>query len=1443
MIITSNYIAYHVHSDLSLLDSVTDYKDYIDYAVELGQTAISISEHGKPLNWVSKKKYCDEKGIKYIHSVEIYITENLIPKTRDNFHTILIARNYEGLKEINAIVSKSTDEDHFYYTNRISIDEFLSLSNNVITTSACLASPLNKLPVNHPKYEALVKRYDYLEIQPHDCIEQIQFNVHLAELAEKYHKPLIAGTDAHSLNEYKAECRRIMLKCKHKSYGDEDSFDLTYKSYDQLVDAFRRQNAIPESLWMSAIDNTNIMAESVEEFDLDLSFKYPILYGSADEDAKRFRELVRKKFKEKVAAGIIPQEQYDGFCSALKEELDVFDKIQMSGFMLSMAELIGWCKENGIPTGFARGSVAGSRAAYVTDIIDVNPERWETVFSRFANADRVEPGDIDTDLIESDRPKIFEYIKNRFGERYVARVASYGTNKDLGTIDDIGRALRFYWNEEHDLKCDDPTTNNPYNLKNIDKIKKEFDVDRDATIKKYPNIFYYFDGIVGTKVSQSVHPAGQVISPITLDDTYGTFDKDGDSCLMLDMEDAHTVGLVKYDFLVLSNIRIIKDTCEYAGIPYPKAHEINWNDEKVWKDMLRSTIGIFQMESAFATQLIKEFKPKSIEEMSLVTACIRPSGASYRDELISRKVHKNPSPIIDELLEKNNGFLCIEENQLVDTDRGLIPIKDLNVGMMAKTSNGYDVISRVVNTGVKKCIEISYMGSSLKCSEDHKILTDYGWKRAGDIKPGDVVAFRIGDDKFGSTDDTNLAKIIGWIIGDGTVSENRSVHFDNTDKDVCTAFKNEIEKRYPDMCCNIKTVKHCSNGEELRRCSVSWRKHKPQTTPIRKELKRIGMYGCNAKTKFVPECVFDMNKNSILSFVGAYCDTDASLVNNANHKSISFCTSSRTLAFDMQNILRKIGVPSNISKENESAWHVCIKNYDKFIDIIYDYSISIRKVFSRNEKQIRYTHSLVHRELIRDCVSDYDTSLKKIYINTGVNLYQKNKYISTSQIEKISRYYNRYDNIEAFINSNLVWSVVDDISECGFANMYDITVDNSHEFVCQGIITHNCYQEDTIKFLQQVCGMSGSEADTIRRAIGKKNEKVINAALPRILNGYCEKSEKPREVAEKEAQEFIQILIDSASYSFGYNHSVAYCLLGYLCAYLRYYYPYEFITSYLNNAATQEDVEKGVELAEAYGISVIAPKFGVSRDCFTFDKDKKIITKGLNSIKYFNSKVGKELYEIAHEKEYTRFTDILYRLKESSIDQRQLDILIKIDFFSDIGNIAELTRIQMMFEQMKRGDVKKIKKEDLGITEEIVSKFATDLNSKGQKLKTYTVTDARGLIEALEDYILSLNLKDISLKIKIANQIDLLGSANISTKKPEDRRKLYIEELTPMSNNGSVWCFRVDTMSVGTGKRSRLTLRTNKFNLTPIKKGDIIHCDECFKNNRGYWELSKYHMI
>lgn len=1028
------------------MDSCTKYQDYVELSVQNGAKALSISEHGKPLNWTEKWDACKKAGLRYIHSVEIYLTESLDEKVRDNYHTVLMARNLDGIRELNALVSKSCDEEHFYYTNRISFDEFLNMSNNIISTSACLASPLNKLPDSHPRYMELAQKYDFLEVQAHNHPEQIEFNKRLLALSKKIGTPLIAGTDTHSSTPYKAECRAVLLSAKHKSYGDEDAFDLTYKTYDELVEMFRVQGALSEEDYMSAIDNTNLLYDMTEEIELDTSIKYPILYGSREADSQKFTETVERKFKEKLEQGIIPEYQRDAFRKAIDEEMRVYKKLEMDGFMLSMSELISWCKEQGMAIGTARGSVGGSRIAYIADIIDLNPETWHTVFSRFCNEDRQEIGDIDIDCVDSDRPAIFKHITGRFGKEKTARVASFGTIQDKGVADEVGRHLSLQWAKAHPNE-----KNNPWSIEAIKKIKKEFAADPEKTKAKYPEIFYYYDGLLDTKISQSVHPAGMVIAPITLADNFGTFDKDDDVCLMLDMENVHDfTGLAKYDFLVLKTVQVIRDACRYLNKPYPKTHEIDWFDTEVWSSMISNPMGVFQFEGAFAFDSLKKFNPQSIFDMSIVTACIRPSGASYRDVLLARQIHKNPSEIIDELLKDNLGYLI--------------------------------------------------------------------------------------------------------------------------------------------------------------------------------------------------------------------------------------------------------------------------------------------------------------------------------------------------------------------------------------------------------------YQEDTIKFLQEICGLSGSEADNIRRAIGRKQKDRLDKAMPDILNGYCNKSPKTRAEAEEEAKEFLQIIEDSASYQFGYNHSIAYCLLGYLCAYLRHYHPLQFITSFLNNAANDEDIRNGTAYANRIGVKITMPKWGLSKSEYFFDTERNIIAKGLTSIKYISAGCAEELYELSHKKKYTRFMDVLLDIeKHTSLDSRQLDILIKIDFFSEFGNQRELFRIAELFDKMfKSGEAKKISKEKVDGTplEPIIKKYSVGVTKSGGEAKSYTLLDIESILREVEDAVKAANLPDLSLILKVKNFEDAMGYIGYVSGNEEDRRKLYVSDIYELhrKKDGKQFGYSIITKSIGSGKDARFTVFNPVFNKEPIQKGDIIYC-KAFERDGQYFRMTAYDKV
>lgn len=1033
----SNYVCYHLHTENSLLDSCTNHKLYTDKAAELGQKAICFSEHGNIYNWIEKKMYANSKGLKYLHGCEVYLTEELFHypeisdewyeahlgcdpeeaqkelaemfedgkyKVRDNYHTILIAKNYEGFKELNLLIDKSTQPDHFYYKPRITFDEFFAISDNIIKISACLASPLSRYPSSEGAdrniYDKLLRKYDYYEIQPHiKSLDQIKYNKMLYEASKQYGKPLIAGTDTHSINKYKAECRSILQKAKKIAYADEDEFDLTYKSYNELVDMFKQQGSLPMDVILEAIENTNKVADMVEDFELDTSFKYPVLY---DNEEEVFKKRINDMYNDKLRKGIIqPDPRYK---TMVKEEMRVFKKIGMVGFMLFMSELVCWCWDNDIPIGFCRGSVGGSMIAYLTDIIDVNPLVWNTIFSRFANESRKEIGDIDLDIAPSQRHLVYEHIIEEFGSDKTAYVLAIGTISDKGTIDEIGRALSDIWLEEHKGQKD-----NPYSLDNIARIKKEYEENPEDTKKKYPDIFYYFDGLVNTAISQSMHPAGIIVSPVTLPDNYGTFWNDGKRILSINMEEIHEVSLVKYDLLGLKNIEIIKDTCELAHIPYPKSYTVNWNDEDVWRHIADSPVGIFQFESKFAYDSMKKFNCRCVNDLSLVNASIRPSGESYRDRLLAHEPNKNPSELIDKLLEGNHGYLV--------------------------------------------------------------------------------------------------------------------------------------------------------------------------------------------------------------------------------------------------------------------------------------------------------------------------------------------------------------------------------------------------------------FQEDVIAFLQNICGLSGSEADNVRRAIGRKQMDRLQAALPQILEGYCSKSDKSRDQAEEEAKTFLQIIEDSSNYMFGFNHSTGYSMIGYMCGYLRYYYPKEFITAYLNNANSDDDIANGTKLAETMGIKIFPVRFRHSTAKYSCDDSG--IYKGIESIKFLNSKVADELYELRNNT-FNTFVDLLVQLKELSINSRQLDILIKLNFFEEFGEVNQLLKQVELFDKFYgKKQFKKTKIQEIGIDCNIVEKYAGKVTEK-----MISNIDSVGLLGYLVN---NTTYPQTTLADHFKYEKECLDQV-ITIEPKADKRLYYVSDIKCTKSITIVSIYEIFS-----GKTREVKMWTSQYRNNPFDNGNILY--------------------
>lgn len=666
-----NYTLTHLHSIYSVGDSTTQPDYYINKAKELGMKAITFTEHGNVYNFIKKKQLCDKAGVKFILGVETYLTKTHEEKVKDNYHTILIAKNKSGIEELLEVITMATDKEHTYYRPRISFEEFCNLSDNIITTSACLGSPLANLDENDEWYERLIKRYDYLEIQPHAVDRQIKYNKKLFELAQKYDKPLISGNDTHEIDAYKQECRAIWLI--GKGYDDDvREFDLTFKSYDELVDMYKKQNALPDEVWLEAIENTNRLADSVDDFELDYSFKYPDIYSNP------YDEMFKKAYDElnrQIENGILADNMFDVYSNRIDEELQVFDKQGMCSFILFMSQLMSWCREQNIPIGFGRGSVTGSLVCYLLNIIDVDAIKWNTNFARFVNEGRISLGDIDTDVSPDDRAKVYAYIREQFTNEKSAYITTFQKLKVNRIIDDVGRALEMPEHEKAQIKrgynelelkmkaIQRDFENDKLSQKEFDEKEEEIEKETDEYMSQFKDVFQYYKGLSGAISAVGIHACGIIGSPINLVNSIGLYRNEKKDCWVsqCDMKNIDSVNYVKYDILSLKTLQVVRDTFNMAGRKYPRSYEINWNDEKVFKDMITSPVGLFQMESQSSFEYLKQLKPKSVEDISFVNAIIRPSCASFRDNAIQKILNKNPTKEIDELLSSTYGYLIYQE--------------------------------------------------------------------------------------------------------------------------------------------------------------------------------------------------------------------------------------------------------------------------------------------------------------------------------------------------------------------------------------------------------------------------------------------------------------------------------------------------------------------------------------------------------------------------------------------------------------------------------------------------------------------------------------------------------------------------------------------------------------------------------------------------------------
>lgn len=679
-----NYIVTHLHSSDSNpysgweVDSITPFETYIKKAKECGMKAIAFTEHGAVLHNIAKRQMCEKLGIKYINAAEFYVTENIDQDNmvRDNYHCCLYAKNYDGVLELNKLSSDSfnRDDGHFYYNPRITLDELINTSDNILISTACVGGILCK-GTNAAKEKFLKfiidnKERCWLEIQPHDFDLQVQYNKYLYAISQKYGLKLIATNDIHAIDRDQLDGRRIMQKAKEKKVKEnnsepniENSLDLSWKTYDEMVRLFRTQNAIPQNAYLEALEETNRLADMVESYELDYSNKYPRLYKDAEAE-----------FKQRIANGVVERglnklsNYKTEYLPRIKEELETYKKNDAIDFMLLDADYKNWLRENNMHYGLSRGSVSGSLIAYLLHNTDIDSVKYKLNFSRFMNPERKSLADVDTDIYAEDRYKVREYLFEREG-LYCCNIITFNTIQLKAAIKDVGRA--FGMSPEQTQAISDMVYTDDNGKDTIpDEVRYQYD-----------EMFKYVDMVIGTITSLGRHAAGIVCSPTDIRYDFGTLSITSDPrpVSQIDMHEIDSLNFVKLDLLGLNAVGLIDGACKLAGIDYLTLDNTNVIDENVIRSIAEDTTLIFQFESGFASDSLKQTLSKStidkikaqnkdisyLDIMAMVSGAIRPAGESYRNELFNGIYKDNGNEALNEFLKPTLGYLVYQE-QIID---------------------------------------------------------------------------------------------------------------------------------------------------------------------------------------------------------------------------------------------------------------------------------------------------------------------------------------------------------------------------------------------------------------------------------------------------------------------------------------------------------------------------------------------------------------------------------------------------------------------------------------------------------------------------------------------------------------------------------------------------------------------------------------------------------
>jgi DNA polymerase III subunit alpha len=695
-----SFVHLHTHSEFSLLDGANRLGDLITRACDLGMPALALTDHGTMYGAWQFREAALKAGIKPILGMEAYVApgdrrdRSAGRGERNYYHLVLLARDLEGYRNLVKLSSIGFLEG-FYHRPRVDREVLERHSAGLIVSSACMAGEVARHLTEGQKelareaaswYAEVFRDRYYLEVQAHDTEGQSSLNRQVFSLADELGLPVVATNDTHFLNPGDHDAHDVLL-CIGLGKDREDENRMKYDEGLYFKAAEEMAARFPDR--PDVIENTLAIADQVE---LELPKQYYVpsfpLPPEHPTETGLLHHLTQEGAEAKYGSPL-PAEIRE----RLEYELGVITNqtADYSGYFLITADFINWAKENGIPVGPGRGSAAGSLVAYVLGITDVDPLKFDLLFERFLNPDRVSMPDIDIDFCYERRGRVIEYVREKYGRDSVGQIITFGTMKSRAVVRDVGRVLGFEPAETDRLAKLIP--NAPGNAMTVAEAAEKIGELRELVKSddRVRRLVDYAKVLEGLARHASVHAAGVVIAPGPLQDYIPVCTQsggrgsgaNGDEDTIVtqwDMIALEQAGMLKMDFLGLKTLTVIYDAADAVrqrhgalrhpatGEEYERIEDVPLEDPDVYEMLSHGgTSGVFQFESSLATDKLRAMRCDRFEDLVATNALIRPGplDSGMTDVFIRRKLGKEPVtyplPELAEVLEPTYGVITYQE--------------------------------------------------------------------------------------------------------------------------------------------------------------------------------------------------------------------------------------------------------------------------------------------------------------------------------------------------------------------------------------------------------------------------------------------------------------------------------------------------------------------------------------------------------------------------------------------------------------------------------------------------------------------------------------------------------------------------------------------------------------------------------------------------------------